>query len=384
MRVVDLFAGAGGMSQGLSDAGCEVIAAVEWDKDAAATYRAMIGEHMHERDIREINGVDLPACDLLHASPPCQGFSYAGKRDKNDPRNDYWYEVLRIVSELRPAWVTMENVRGMLTMGEDKAVIVAFRAIGYELTPHLLCAADYGVPQRRYRVFYVGNRLGMPNPVPPASHAQPPRHLMLGLQPWVTVRQALNLTGGPHPISDAVSSTIRFQGGGNDLSKSYVVRPQGWVPNVPLDEAAPTIQGGGSDTGGAEPVRHRLVMSDQRNPSKGRSAYYDGANDPARSELTEPGNIADLEIELDVPAPTVKGRSEGGGPAPTRHPRKAEGMKLRRLTVRECATLQGFPEWFEFSGGKTSQYRQVGNAVPPGMGEAIARAVMATSAREAA
>lgn len=449
MIVVDLFAGAGGASQGFRDAGCKLAASVEWDADAAGTYRAMLGDHMRQVDIRAVTAADLPACDLLHASPPCQGFSYAGKRDKDDPRNAYWYEVLRIVDELQPAWVTMENVRGMLTMGEDKAVIVAFRAIGYEVTPHLLCAADYGVPQRRYRVFYVGNRLGLPNPVPPASHAQPPRHLMLGLDPWVTVRQALGLTGpmfgdpyNPEQSFDASSRpamTVNTGSRADHIARvldapSMVLRAgthgqpgysprhqEGYVPNIPLDVPAPTILGCNTEesghTGGVEPVRHRLtmthkysvtetlesdgrtspwydgdaeparsishephklLMTDQRNPSNGRSAYYDGDAAPARALRTEPGNIAD-EFEY---APTIQGDPRVS--APGNHKPGMPRMGLRRLTVRECATLQGFPAWFQFSGSKTSQYRQVGNAVPPAMTEAIARAIMATMAKQEA
>lgn len=401
MRAIDLFAGAGGLSLGLQQAGIEVVAAVEWDTDACATYRANVGDHMIERSILDVSPDELPDCDLMAGGPPCQGFSFAGKRDPNDPRNQLWREYWRIVEAKQPAFILIENVRGMLAMGEDKPLILAFAELGYRVMPYLVNAADYGVPQRRFRVFYIGNRLGLPNPCPTATHAQPPRHLLLGLEPWVTVRQALGIGGQmthkfgstvesvdgscgspwfdgdaepsrvmstkgmgildePHhlldqpslairsgvhgqpgysprhesgfvpdydTILDEPSSTIRFQNGGHDASPSRmaaqgILRPQGFVP---------------------------LMMRDKHKDDGTRSVWYDASDTPSRVIGT------DSRYEIaDTPE-----------------------MVLRRLTPRECATLQDFPPDFQFHGTKTSQYRQIGNAVPPGMARAIGLAIRA-------
>lgn len=348
MRAIDLFAGCGGLSLGLTLAGVEVVAAVERDPDACASYRANLGDHMIEASIEDVDAADLPDCDLIAGGPPCQGFSYAGKRDKDDPRNALWREFFRIVEAKQPAFILIENVRGMLTAGEDKPLILAFRAIGYHVSPYLLNAADYGVPQRRLRVFYIGNRIGVANPCPTPTHAQPPRHVMLGLEPWVTVRQALGIGG---TMQSARHSSSPFYDGNFEADGHMGGPGDTALPCIDLDVPAPTIQGGGTETGGAEPVRHRLRDS---------NAPY---------------------VELDDPAPTISSgeKSNGGGGHgdPVRH--RIPG--LRRLTVRECAILQDFPPSFEFIGCKTAQYRAVGNAVPPGMARALAEAIIAADAR---
>jgi site-specific DNA-cytosine methylase len=427
VRAIDLFAGAGGLSLGLRQAGIDVVAAVERDPDACATYRANLGDHVIESSIEDVDAHALPDCDLIAGGPPCQGFSYAGKRDPSDPRNRLWREYWRIVEAKRPAWVLIENVRGMLTMGEDKPLILAFREIGYELTPYLLNAADYGVPQKRIRVFYVGNRLGRANPCPTPTHAQPPRHLLLGLQPWVTVRQALGiggqmthkysvterlandgrtspwydgdneparmLTHEPHKLLDEPSRALRagahgqpgysprhlagyvpttrtdhgvldlddvscaIKAGGNREADGHMggACPPA-LPYVELDEPSPTIQGGGPETGGAEPVRHRL---------RGRAS-----GDGDGQTFDEPAPTIPAQWSVDVVDPEIGRRtytdSEG-----RQHVRPSNGAILRRLTVRECATLQDFPPDFVFCGNKTSQYRQVGNAIAVGMARAI-------------
>ena len=473
MRAIDLFAGAGGLSLGLRQAGIDVVAAIERDPDACSTYRANLGDHMIQANIEDVDAHALPDCDLIAGGPPCQGFSYAGKRDPNDPRNRLWREYWRIVEAKRPAWILLENVRGMLSMGEDKPLILAFRALGYEVTPYLLNAADYGVPQKRLRVFYVGNRIGAANPCPTPTHAQPPRHLLLGLEPWVTVRQALGIGGqmthkfgstvesvsgscgdpwfdgdteparvvntlsmqvmdgildepsralraGAHgqpgysprhlagyvpehdPILDHPSSTIRFQGGGHDTSPSRMaarcpVRPQGWIPNIPLDAPSPTIQGGGTETGGAEPVRHRLrgrwaehgegSTVDEPSPTVSADRGLEqwtlrgrASGDGDGQTLDEPALTIPAQWSVDVVDPEL-GRRTYTDAEGRQHTRPGNAAILRRLTVRECATLQDFPPDVAFCGSKTSQYRQVGNAVAVGMARALGRAIRDADAR---
>ena len=440
---IDLFAGCGGTSLGFIAAGWDVVAAVEWDKDAAETYRRNVGDHVIEADIATLSPDDLPDADYIHFSAPCQGHSHAGKRDLNDPRNKLWFEAFRIIKAKRPEWVTSENVVGMSTTGYDLLIMRAFDAIGYRMSRYRLNAADYGVPQTRKRVILIGNRLGLPNPCPTPTHAQPPRHLMLGLEPWVTVRQALGIGGtlrqskrgnaffdgdenpsrtvtagvrsdhrlafvdGPDPallspssplrkildepsralppgahgqpgfsprhvggyvpddILDSPSATIRYAGGGHDVSgdrleKLGIRRPMGFVPNIPLDVPAPTIQGGGADTGGAEPVRHRL---------RGRAS-----GDGDGQTFDEPAPTIPATWSMDVVDPEI-GRRTYADAEGRAHTRPSNGAILRRLTVAECSRLQSFPEDYVFVGTQTSQYRQVGNAWPAGMAKAVAAAI---------
>jgi site-specific DNA-cytosine methylase len=280
-----------------------------------------------------------------------------------------------------------------------------------------LVAADYGVPQTRIRVFYIGNRIGVANPCPTPTHAKPPRHTMFGLKPWVTVRQALGIGGPEHdllsgpsatiragahgqpgysprhqagyvPVLDDPSATIHAMDGGpasKDRTRFAGYVPTESLPNIQLDVPSPTIQGGGADTGGAEPVRHRLTnrtdhgLLDLDSPScaikaggnREADGHMVGPCPPSirlRNRYAEHGDGA----TFDEPAPTV---SADRGLDVT-----AE-IRLRRLTVRECATLQNFPEWFSFSGSMTSQYRQVGNAVAVGMGRAVGEAITQAYAR---
>lgn len=371
MRAIDLFAGAGGLSLGLQQAGIDVVAAVEWDADACATYRANVGDHMIERSILDVSPDDLPDCDLMAGGPPCQGFSFAGKRDPSDPRNQLWREYWRLVEAKQPAFILIENVRGMLAMGEDKPLILAFAELGYRVTPYLVNAADYGVPQRRFRVFYIGNRLGLPNPCPTATHAQPPRHLMLGLEPWVTVRQALGIGGQmTHKFGSTVESVDGSCGSpwfDGDAEPSRVMSTKGMgimEPHHLLDQPSLAIRSGVHGQPGYSP-RHESrfvpVLTD-------RTDHGVLDLDQPSCVIKAGGGIEGVR-DLDAASPTIK----GGHSVPI-HVRKTE-LTLRRLTPRECATLQDFPADFQFHGTKTSQYRQIGNAVPPGMARAIGLAI---------
>lgn len=310
MRVVSLFSGAGGMDLGFKQAGCKIIYALDSDPDACETYRRNIGPHIVCADAREVNGYDLPECDVIIGGPPCQPFSIAGKRlGEKDPRNMI-PRFLYLVNQKSPRWVLMENVPG-LSAGDGRQVqrvVTWLERIGYRVRVGKLNASDYGVPQKRIRLFVVAWRSSGSLPWPAPTHLGG----LLGRGP-VTVREALGLGEG----------WIR-----NDIA----TRGEGNSP----EEPSVTVM-----------VERPPVLINWKN--KGRPA------------------------SVDRPAPTVlASQATGTGLAWVRE-------RVRRLTVEECAALQGFPPEFEFVGTKASQYRQIGNAVPPPVARAWARAILMAS-----
>ena len=174
---IDLFCGAGGITQGLVQAGFNPVASAEISPIASATHKKNFPNcHHFYGDVHEFNThewlsqIGSPFVHLVVGGPPCQGFSVAGKRDPNDPRNYLFEEFIRIVSEVRPWYVVMENVPGILTMKQGKvkqAIFEAFEAIDYtNISVAILESAAYGVPQIRPRAIFIANRLGMQNPYP--------------------------------------------------------------------------------------------------------------------------------------------------------------------------------------------------------------------------
>jgi len=174
---IDLFSGAGGITQGLVQAGFNPVASVEISPIASATHKRNFPNcHHFCRDIRGFNSqewlgqIDAPHIHLIVGGPPCQGFSVAGKRDPNDQRNQLFKEFIRIVSNVRPWYVVMENVPGIITMKKGKvkqAIFEEFESIGYSnVSVAILESAAYGVPQIRPRAIFIANRLGMKNPYP--------------------------------------------------------------------------------------------------------------------------------------------------------------------------------------------------------------------------
>lgn len=184
LTFIDLFAGCGGMSLGMQKAGFTELAAVEFDQMACKTYRGNFSSPLVEGDITKeatkeqlyeiIGGRDV---DVVCGGFPCQGFSTSGKRIADDPRNRLFNEFVEIVRRIRPKVVIGENVKGILTMQKGevvKTIIREFEALGYAMDVKVLKAADYGVPQLRERVIFIGNRIGAFNwyPKPCLSASQ--------------------------------------------------------------------------------------------------------------------------------------------------------------------------------------------------------------------
>lgn len=196
MTFVDLFCGAGGLSKGLEMAGMQGICGLDWFKEAGMTYSKNFSHPYVNGDIKQAETKNLfydtvrsqlagRELDLVAGGFPCQGFSMSGKRVVDDPRNSLYKELVEIVNTLRPKFVVCENVKGLLSMlnGQVKEKILEdFKSIGYDMSVATLCAADYHTPQKRERVIFIGNRLGLTNYHPKA---------ILNSSDYVTVGDAI-------------------------------------------------------------------------------------------------------------------------------------------------------------------------------------------------
>lgn len=387
--VVDLFCGAGGLSLGFKNASYEgfsfhVIAAVDNWKPAVNTYMVNHPEvKVIPLDIREKRVLDKLVnvtgghVDVVIGGPPCEAFSLAGKRDPNDPRARLFYEYIKIVERLDPYMFVMENVKGILTMitlredisqGEKlnvltvlnelldlksvgkkrraapqyvlrnnkvedpelrakveyvnrmittvpEAIRQAFDKVGYDVTWRLLNAADYGVPQERERVFFIGARRGGGIKIrfPEPTHAKEPKVEPTGkrLEKWRTLRDAI---GDLPPFEDRVDDEV-YNGG-----FSYIYMSRNRV--MSWDKPSYTILAS---------ARHILLHPDS--------------------------------------PPMIKvGRDERVF---------ASGKEPRRLSLRECARIQTFPDSYRFVGNTIiDKYALIGDAVPPLLAQRVAEAVL--------
>ncbi len=196
MTFVDLFCGAGGLSKGLEMAGLQGVCGLDWFEEAGMTYRRNFHHPFVNGDITTQEKKDefyatvkkqlgRKKLNVVAGGFPCQGFSMAGNRIVDDPRNSLYKEMLEIVKTLQPEFVICENVKGLRSMlgGQvEKKIIEDYRAIGYEMNVTTLCAADYYTPQKRERVIFIGNRIGLKN-----LHPQP----ILKASEYVTTGEAI-------------------------------------------------------------------------------------------------------------------------------------------------------------------------------------------------
>ncbi|MHB1498158.1 MAG: DNA cytosine methyltransferase, partial [Acidimicrobiales bacterium] len=345
LRVADLFTGAGGLSLGFAQEDFELAVAVESDPDAAATYRA-VHEHLcshgalpvklHEQDICEVDFTQyLGRVEVVIGGPPCQPWSLGGlRRGHSDPR-DGFPQFARALYEIAPRAFVLENVAG-LAHGKTKPIFQLMVAVlagelplsellgdqvragarlAYNVTWRVLNAADYGVPQNRQRLFVVGVDDGTSFSWPSPTHGPNRRH------PYVPA--------------------------------GSVITPQG------RGEPNPSI------------VTYATNPSTRPDPYHGQ--VYNGGGRP---------------IDLPKPAPTLLASMGGNktpwvdtlGIVPGYHahlvsggrPRSGQVPGARRITVAEAAAIQSFPDWVRFTGSRSSQYRQVGNAVPPDLARVVA------------
>ncbi|GAA4418154.1 DNA (cytosine-5-)-methyltransferase [Actinokineospora soli] len=336
--LIDLFAGCGGMTRGFTAAGYRPVLAVEHDRAAAATYAANFGEsHVTAVDIAALDVADLPPADVIIGGPPCQGFSNLGARAADDPRNQLWREYLRVVERVRPKAFVIENVDRFLSAPEF--ALLREHTSGYELTTGHLLAADFGVPQRRKRAFVIGSRVG-PIPLPAPTH---------GRDRWHGVGSVL----AGLPDEPAVKQ----------LPDSRADFGWGWVPGV--FKSADLHLGRTPTPLSLERYRHippgggRFDLPDHLLPRCWREKRTGTTDVMGRMRWDQPS----LTIRTEFYKP-----EKGQYLHPVHH---------RPITHLEAARLQSFPDDFAWCGTKVEIARQIGNAVPPRLAEAVARQVRA-------
>ena len=320
MKVISLFSGAGGLDLGFEEAGFEIEWANEFDKSIWETYEKNHSNYLDKRDIRKIPLNEIPECDGIIGGPPCQSWSEAGAcKGINDDRGKLFYEFIKILKDKKPKFFVAENVSGMLAEKHKDAVqnfIKMFKEAGYDVNLYLVNAADYGVPQDRKRVFYIGFRedLNIKFEFPkPLSKKVNLREAIGDLQDTAIPALEKNKTNGVY----CKFPNNEYMTGGFSTIYMSRNRVRTW------DEQSFTIQAGG---------RHAPI-----HPQAPKMIFVE----KNKREF-------------------VKGKED----------------LYRRLTVRECARIQTFPDSFKFYYTDVADgYKMVGNAVPVKLANIVANAI---------
>lgn len=375
LRALDICCGAGGLSRGLQLAGFDVFG-VDDNRDAIETHRRHVGP-CQWTDVRTWLP---PSADLCAGGPPCQPFSTAGKRRGIEDPRYLVPDFLRIARMSGARAVLFENVRGLVRKPRDFRIVLAAFEAEWLITWTVLDAAHYGVPQHRQRLFVVGfkdpearARFRWPAP----THA-PPGELFGASHR--TVRQALGLGTAAHrkgPKDNARSGQLQ---GMRLLDVDAPAFTIGGHSFDLLDQPAPCVTATEqkSAMGGSQPMRRRRRASERLSealgsldrPSPTIPAGHDLVNAKIRERLG-----AELEAAGLADRPATPVQADPRLAIAGHHDRQQNGAV--RLTVEQCALLQAFPAGWTWTGNKASQHRQIGNAVPPPLGEAIGRAVRA-------
>lgn len=402
-KIISLFSGAGGMDLGMIQAGFEVIFANDFDKDAVATYEKNIGKHILLGDITKISSDKIPGkkneVDLIIGGFPCQGFSIANKnRSMDDERNFLYLEMLRIIKDKNPKFFVAENVKGLLSMQKGeviKMIIKDFENLGYKVDYKLLNAADYGVPQQRERVIIIGNRLGLENIFPNPTYTNPNNNEDLfsnlnDLMPYKTVKESIGFLQNIPIQNDSVKEYIlvnqekiynhiastsvhdKFWGRKYNVNQHDICdylkyyRNKAGISTKKVDEHF-----------GYKHTAGHWFRKDNNSGSIPKPSdwwelkkllNFDDKYDKEVTTFIEKDIKFEQSLRIsnwDTASDTITATS------PEIHPNKE-----RRLSARECAILQTFPNDFIFCGKLNSIYRQIGNAVPVLLAKKIGECIM--------
>jgi DNA (cytosine-5)-methyltransferase 1 len=356
---IDLFAGAGGLSLGLEQAGFDVAAAIEIDPIHCAVHEFNFPQtkvicdsvtQLTGEKIRKLSGLQGLDIDLLAGGAPCQGFSMMGKRALDDPRNQLVQHFVRLVSEIQPKYCLFENVKG-LTLGKHvkflDELITALQDIGYKVqSPYrVLNAVDFGVPQNRQRLFLMAARTDQVLPDYPSA-----------CRKKITVADAV----ADLPDADQFDALLETDNISLlwETHSSYAKQLRGQTKDS-------------SDFSHPREFDHQSLTSSMRTIHTHLSR---------KRFLTTPAGTTEpisrfYKLALDGVCNTLRAGTDSQRGAFTA-PRPIHPTLPRVITVREAARLHSYPDWFRFHVTKWHGFRQIGNSVPPLLARAVGAQIM--------
>jgi DNA (cytosine-5)-methyltransferase 1 len=368
---IDLFAGAGGLSLGFEQAGFDVVAAVEIDPVHAAVHAynfphcAVVPRSVTDLsgdDIRKVAGIGSKKVDVVFGGAPCQGFSLIGRRALDDPRNSLVKDFVRIVRELDSDYFVFENVKG-LTVGKHRKfldeLIQEFKAAGYDVVEDwkVLNAYSYGVPQDRQRLFLLGCKRGLKLPSYPKPITSKPANGNSALPSTPTCAEALSDLPDAERFSRLKTT--------DEVEVAKFGKPSAYAQVMRCETADDWMYGYKRKWN-----RNSLTSSMRSNHTEiSRQRFAD----------TAPGEVEPvsrfLKLHPNGISNTLRAGTDSARGAFT-SPRPIHYKYNRCVTVREMARLHSFPDWFRFNETKWHGARQIGNAVPPRLGRAVASEIL--------
>ncbi len=358
---IDLFAGAGGLSLGLEQAGFDVACAVEIDPVHACVHKynfphcSVIAQSVEDVDgkyIRKVSGLDARRkVDLIAGGAPCQGFSLIGQRALDDPRNSLVKHFIRLVDEIKPSYFLFENVKG-ITVGKHKQIlneiIDELELIGYNVVSpwKVLNAKHFGVPQSRERLFLMGAKRGNKRPEYPTECDE-----------IITCEDALGDIPDAEQFDELLTS--------DEVKFKYLKRAKGYSAQLRCTSSASWKYG------------YKRKWNKQILTSSLRTDHTDISR--RRFKETEPGSVEKIsrffKLSKSGVSNTLRAGTDSARGAFT-SPRPIHYEYARCITVREMARLHGFPDWFRLHETKWHGARQIGNAVPPPLAYSVGREII--------
>ncbi len=351
MQAIDLFSGAGGMSIGASMSGVDVRYAVELDKHAAATFAfnhkntKLLNQDIRQVTAEQFSGLDRQQQTVIFGGPPCQGFSTSNQKNRDmDNANNWLYkEYVRLVGEVRPDWIVFENVKGLIETENGfflDAVLDGFKKLGYTTNHFVLNSADFGVPQKRNRLFIIGSLHGVEIAEPKPT-----------VKKYRTVKDAISdlpeLNNG-----DATDIEAYLNAAQSTYAKSMRGKLKQCGNNVVTNNAPHVVERYSHiPQGGNWEDIPKQLMQNYTDVSRCHTGIYRRLKEDEPSVV-----IGNFRKNMLV------------------HPWKDRG-----LSVREAARLQSIPDWFRFTGSIGFQQQQVGNLVPPLLAKAIFKQIKANN-----